>query len=64
MGEVVNLRQARKRAERRERDAKAEANRASYGRSRGEKRAARIEAERVDAVLDGHRLDPGPGGRG
>ncbi len=56
MGEVVNLRLARKRKARAEHDAAAAANRALHGRSKGEKTAAKATREREKALLDGHRL--------
>nr|WP_295465548.1 DUF4169 family protein [Mesorhizobium sp.] len=56
MGEVVNLRLARKRKARAEHDAKATANRALHGRSKSEKIAETTSRQRGEALLDGHRL--------
>ena len=56
MGEVVNLRRARKRATRQADEAKAEANRARFGRSKGERLAAKHEADRQRSSLDGAKL--------
>lgn len=56
MGEVVNLRLARKRKARAEHDTAAAANRALHGRSKGEKAAEKTIREREKTVLDGHRL--------
>ena len=59
MVEIVNLRQARKRKERRHREITAEENRARFGRSKPE---ASLEAAQraLDAArLDGHRRDDG-----
>lgn len=56
--DIVNLRLARKRKERAGREAEAEANRARFGRSRGEKERDRLARETSDRSLDGHRLTP------
>lgn len=57
MGDIVNLRTARKRKAR-EQDAKvAEQNRILHGRSRAQKLAESIASERAVAQLEGHRLD-------
>ena len=56
MGEIVNLRMARKRKARAQ-DAKvAEQNRLLHGRSRAEKQADSITKQREATRLDGHRL--------
>ncbi len=62
MGEIVNLRRARKRKARvREEDAAA-ANRAAFGAPKTAKRAARAERQLAERRLDGHRLaDSGEG---
>lgn len=57
MGEVVNLRQARKRALRAEKERAAAGNRALHGRTKAEKQIARTERERARSALDGHRLE-------
>lgn len=56
MGEVVNLRLARKRKARVEHDAQAAANRALHGRTKSQKTAEKTARQRGDALLDGHRL--------
>ncbi|MFZ1682386.1 MAG: DUF4169 family protein [Rhizobiaceae bacterium] len=61
MAEIVNLRTARKRRDRAERERVAGENRALHGRTRSERV---IEAARRDTEarqLDGHRREPGPG---
>ncbi len=64
MGEVVNLRLARKRKARAEHDAKAAASRALHGRAKSEKIAEKTARQRGEALLDGHRLDkPDENGR-
>ena len=58
MGDVVNLRRARKA---RDRVAAAEAaahNRAGFGRSKAERQASADATGRRDAILDAHRLEP------
>lgn len=59
MGEIVNLRRARKARIRRETEKKAQENRAAFGRTKSESTltAARIAHE--TARLDAHRLDRG-----
>ncbi len=58
MGEVVNLRIARKRAARAADERAAEANRARHGISGAEKKRRANEDARAAAHLDGHRLSP------
>jgi len=75
MGDVINLRDARKRRERAAKDAKAAANRSRFGRTRAERTRQETERERDVRGLDGHRREPsdeadgddnglGPGDRG
>ncbi|GGD92057.1 hypothetical protein GCM10011390_08490 [Aureimonas endophytica] len=59
MAEIVNLRQARKRAARAAKDAEAEANRRAFGTPRAVKHAAEQEKAREARHLDGHRLNEG-----
>lgn len=56
MGEVVNLRLARKRKARAAQDIQAAANRALHGRSKSEKAAEKTARQRAEALLEGHRL--------
>jgi hypothetical protein len=58
MGEIVNLRTARKRAAKAADAKMAEANRARHGMSGAEKRRIAAEEARAQALLDGHRLSP------
>jgi len=60
MGEVVNLRQARKRRKREEDAATAEANRRKHGRTRPERDVEHAEEKARDAHLDAHRLSSDP----
>jgi hypothetical protein len=57
MGEVVNLRNARKAKARHEADVRADANRALYGRTVAEKTRDQIEAARRARLLDGAKLE-------
>ena len=59
MGEVVNLRIARKRRRREDEARQADENRVRHGMTKTEKTAARIERRRLEAELDGHRLSKG-----
>ncbi|MFO1116335.1 MAG: DUF4169 family protein [Beijerinckiaceae bacterium] len=58
MGEIVNLRRARKAKERQEAENAAAANRIAFGRSRNEKEAERAGRELETRRLDGHRREP------
>jgi len=56
MAEIVNLRQARKRKLRADKDQRTAGRRAKFGRTKGEKQRATMEAERVRHQLDQARL--------
>lgn len=56
-GEVVNLRLARKAKARAEAAGTAAANRARFGRTKGERDAEAREEERLAATLDGARRE-------
>ncbi|HEX4508053.1 MAG TPA: DUF4169 family protein [Alphaproteobacteria bacterium] len=59
MSEIANLRQVRKRADRAKREETAAANRAKFGQSKAERTAAKAEADKRRALLDGvKREDP------
>jgi hypothetical protein len=55
MGEVTNLRQARKRKRRSDRERDAAANRAMHGRRPDEVRRMELSRAREDQRLEGHR---------
>ena len=57
MAEIVNLRQARKHKARADKEQKAEANRARFGRTKAEKAKQSSEADQFRRHLDGHKLD-------
>ena len=58
LGEIVNLRRARKQRRRDQDDATAEANRLAHGVGKAAKREAREERERAERALEGHRREP------
>jgi len=57
VGEVVNLRLARKRKARAEKEQVAERNRAVHSRTKAERERDEVEAGRAGRFLDGHRRD-------
>ncbi|MBD3679271.1 MAG: DUF4169 family protein [Rhodobacteraceae bacterium] len=56
-GKVINLRQFRKQAARDEKRAKANANAASHGRTKGERDLQDARDAKAEKHLDQHRLD-------
>ena len=58
MAEIINLNRVRKQSARSKDKAQAEANRLTFGRTKGER--TMTEKSKADAVrhLDGHRLTP------
>ena len=57
MGDIINLRQARKAKARRDKEVAAAANRVKFGRSKTEREVQRHEAARLDRQLDGNRRE-------
>ncbi|RYE01933.1 MAG: DUF4169 family protein [Sphingomonadales bacterium] len=57
MGDLVNLRQARKARDRKARAAEADANRALHGRTKAERMADAAERQRVAQMLDGAKRE-------
>jgi hypothetical protein len=57
MSEIVNLRLARKRAERAEKEVKAAANRAKFGRSKPEQVVTKAKQDRLRKSLDAAKRD-------
>ena len=57
MADIVNLKLAKKRKAREEREAEAATNRAKFGRTKDEKQRGKAETEAARRKLDGHRLD-------
>lgn len=62
MGDLINLRKARKRRERERDAAEAAHNRAAFGMSKAERRKVEAEREKAQRTLDSHRLEPPDGG--
>ncbi len=58
MGEVVNLRLARKRKARADREKNAERNRVEHGVSRRQREAAAAEKQRAERTHESHRRGP------
>lgn len=59
MGDLVNLKQVRKRIAREDAAKQAETNRARFGRTRDERSRDEIQAQRANDMLDQHRIDDG-----
>lgn len=57
MAEIVNLRLARKQKARADKDARAEQNRVTFGRSKAEKQKTAAEKALADRHVDGHKRD-------
>jgi len=57
VAEIVNLNRARKAKERASAEAKAAENRASFGRTKGEKAKDAGAKSKLTGHLDGHKLD-------
>jgi hypothetical protein len=57
MGDVINLRTARKSKARATAATQADANRAKFGRTKAEKQVDAAEKARVDGLLDGTKLE-------
>ena len=59
MGDVVNLKRFKKRAERQRSEKQAETNRTRFGRTKSERKLDEQRASRADDLLDQHRIDGG-----
>ena len=59
MGEVINLRRARKDRDKRLREEKADANRIAFGRLKVERELSEAEARLERVRLDAHQLERG-----
>ena len=55
MADIINLNRARKTRDKVEASDRAAQNRVIHGRTKAEKTAARMEADRADRLLDGAR---------
>ncbi len=61
MGDLVNLRTARKRAKRRQAEQQAASNRLVHGRSKAERTLTQSQSDKARTDLDQHRIDTGDG---
>ena len=59
MGDLVNLKRFKKRAEKHQSARQADANRAKFGRSKSERVLEQQRADRANDLLDEHRRDDG-----
>jgi hypothetical protein len=57
MAEIINLRTARKRRDRSEKEMLAATNRASFGRAKSEKKLTKAEQDLATKHLDDHKRD-------
>lgn len=57
MGDIINLRQARKAKKRVEEESRAQTNRVKHGRTKADKHLADMARQRHDAVIDGARRE-------
>lgn len=61
MGDIVNLRTARKRIKRLKAEQTATANRLTFGRTKAERTQTRASSDKVQRNLDQHRIETGDG---
>ena len=59
MGEIVNLRKARKEAGKRQDTERAAVNRISHGRTKAERALEATRSEKRRRLLDAHKIDTG-----
>ncbi|EIM27996.1 DUF4169 family protein [Microvirga lotononidis] len=57
MAEIINLRQARKKKARTEKEVRATENRIAFGRTKAEKNLSRAEQDLAQSRLDQHKRD-------
>jgi hypothetical protein len=60
MGEIINLRQARKARDRKAAEQAAAEARVRHGRTKGQRAKERTEAERLARTVDQSRREPAP----
>ena len=61
MGDLVNLRTARKRSKRRQAERTAATNRLAHGRSKAERTVEQSQNDKARKGLDQHRIETGDG---
>lgn len=59
MGDLVNLKQFKKRVAREKSEREAAANRARFGRTRSERELDKAQADHARDLVDQHRIDGG-----
>ncbi|MEA2876474.1 MAG: hypothetical protein QOF14_1670 [Hyphomicrobiales bacterium] len=59
MGEIVNLRKARKQARKLQEAERAAANRITHGRTKAERTLEATRAEKTRRLVDAHKIDTG-----
>jgi hypothetical protein len=59
MAELINLRTARKRAQRRDDDSRAAENRVAHGQPKSQRKLEAARKEKAKKHLDRHRIDKG-----
>ena len=57
MTEIINLNQKRKAKARTEKEKKASENRIKFGRTKGEKKAEKLQSDRAERHLQGHKRE-------
>lgn len=63
MGDIVNLRRARKARDRASAEAQAEQNRIAFGRTKAERKLTEAKKTLAERRLEGHRLSDDPDGK-
>lgn len=58
MGDIVNLRRARKERARIQADEQAQINRVAFGRSKAERNMSEAERALAQRRIEGHKLEP------
>lgn len=59
MGDLVNIRIARKRSKRRQAEQQAAASRLAHGRSKAQRTLEQSRRDKARSMLDQHRIDTG-----
>ena len=57
MGDLINLKQVKKRISREQTAKQSETNRALFGRTKGERKRDELQAQRSSNALDQHRIN-------
>jgi hypothetical protein len=58
MGEIINLRRAKKQKARAEKEREAASNRAHFGTGKSERKVTLARSEKERSTLEGKKLDP------